>query len=112
MTIRNIPTLTDGTVTYDERVEIEGVEYILSFAWNVRRERWAFSVNGLDDTPILTGQTVSLGIPLNRRAVAGPPGVFMAVSNTDNSDPPGLTELGERVSLMYLEAADAASAGL
>jgi len=111
MSIRDIPTRTDGTLTYDERVELEGVEYLFTFAWNARRERWAFSIASLDGAPILTGQTVSLGVPLNRRAVGGPPGVFIAVSNTDDVEPPALTELGERVSLMYLEAADAAEAG-
>jgi len=35
----------------------------------------------------------------------------MAVSNTDNSEPPGLTELGDRVSLVYLEAQTRLSLG-
>ncbi len=100
-----IPTLTDGTLTYDMRVELDAVEYLLTFAWNARRERWQFSINALDDTPIMTGQTVSLGIPLNRRAVAGPPGLFIAISTSDDVEPPGLTELGARVRLLYQEAA-------
>lgn len=99
-----IPTLTDGTQTYDHRAEIEGVEYILTFAWNARRDRWAFSITGLDGVPVLTGQTVSIGVPLNRRAVNGPPGVFMAVTVSADVEPPGLTELGGRVSLLYIEA--------
>ncbi len=106
LAILEIPTLTDGSLTYDERVELDGVEYVLTFAWNARRERWAFSVNGLDGADILTGQTVSLGIILNRRAVAGPPGVFMAVSTSDDVAPPGLTDLGGRVRLLYLDASE------
>lgn len=104
MATLQIPTLTDGTTAYDERVELDGVEYLLTFLWNTRRERWSFSINGLDGADILTGQTVSLQVPLNRRAVGGPPGAFVAVSLTDNLDPPGLTELGERVVLLYIEA--------
>ncbi len=109
MATLEVQTLTDGTLTYDHRAIIEGVEYLLTFQWNARRERWAFSINGLDAAPILTGQTVSLGIPLNRRAVGGPPGVFIAVSTSDNLEPPALTELGGRVRLLYVEAADAAA---
>jgi hypothetical protein len=112
MATLEIPTLTDGTVTYDHRADIEGTEYLLTFQWNARRERWTFSINGLDGADILTGQTVSLGIPLNRRAVGGPPGVFMATSTSDDVAPPGLTELGARVRLLYVEASTAAEQGL
>lgn len=106
MALIEIDTLTDGTAAYDERLELEGVEYILTFLWNVRRERWSFSITGLDGAAILTGATVSLGVPLNRRAVAGPPGLFVAVSLSENDDPPGLTDLGGRVSLLYVESED------
>jgi hypothetical protein len=104
MAVLEIPTLTDGTPTYDIRTALDGVEYILTFAWNARRERWAFSINGLDGADILTGQTVSLGIPLGRRAVGGPPGVLMAISTSDDVETPSLTELGARVRLLYVEA--------
>jgi hypothetical protein len=43
-----IDTLTDGTVAYDQRTELDGEEYLLSFRWNERRARWAFSIAGLD----------------------------------------------------------------
>jgi hypothetical protein len=57
-------------------------------------------------------RTVSLNIVLNRRAVAGPPGAFMAVPTSDDLEPPGLTELGGRVRLLYVDAEDAEAQGL
>lgn len=107
MATLEIPTLTDGTLAYDQTVELEGVTYRFAFRFNVRRECWTFSIRGLDDTPILTGQVVSLSIPLNRRAVGGPPGRLFAIS-TAGDEPPGLLDLGGRVRLVYVESASAA----
>ncbi len=104
-----LDTLTDGTPAYDQRTELDGVEYLLTFRFNSRRDRWSFSITGLDGAPILTGATVSLFIPLNRRAVGGPPGVFIALPESDTTDPPGLLELGTRVKLLYLSAEDVAA---
>ncbi len=97
-----IPTLTDGTEAYDQRTQLDGVEYSLQFRYNFRRELWTFSVVALDGTPLLMGQTVHVGIVLNRRAVGGPPGLLLAISETDDIASPGLTELGERIKLCYL----------
>jgi hypothetical protein len=103
-----IPTLTDGTEAYDQRTQLEGVEYLFQFRYNFRRELWTFSLQALDGTDILTGQTVHVGIPLNRRAVGGPPGLFIAVSETDDIESPTFDELGARVKLVYLSAAEVA----
>ncbi len=104
-----IPTLTDGTEAYDQRTQLEGVEYLFQFRYNFRRELWTFSIQALDGTDILTGQTVHVGIPLNRRAVGGPPGLFIAVSETDDIESPTFDELGARVKLVYLSAAEVAA---
>jgi hypothetical protein len=103
-----LDTLTDGTENYDLRSQLEGVEYLFLFRYNLRRELWTFSIEALDGTPILTGQTVHVGIRLNRRAVRGPTGVLMAISETDDISSPMLDELGERVKLCYLTAAEVA----
>lgn len=99
-----LPTLTDGSEAYDQRVQLEGVDYTFQFRYNLRRELWSFSIVALDGTPLLTGQSVNVGIPLNRRAVGGPPGLLMAISETENINPPSLLELGDRVKLCYLTA--------
>lgn len=104
-----IPTLSDGTEAYDQRTQLEGTEYLFSFRYNLRRELWTFSIQALDGADILTGQTVHVGIVLNRRAVGGPPGVFIAVSETADISSPTLHELGQRVKLYYLTAAEVAA---
>lgn len=102
-----IDTLTDGTVAYDQRVELDGAEYLMSLQWNSRRDKWALSLNALDGTDILTGQNVCLRIPLTRRAVGGPPGALVAVpSQAEDTEPPGLFDLGTRVRLVYFTAAE------
>lgn len=104
-----LPTLNDGTEAYDFRVQLEGTDYIFQFRYNFRRELWTFSMVKLDGTYALTGQSVHVGIPLNRRAVGGPPGVLIAISETDDISSPTLQELGERVKLMYLTADEVAA---
>ena len=106
MTQRIVDTLTDGTLAYDQRVELDGEEWLLSFQWNSRIDRWFMSITALDGTPVLTGACVSLNIPLNRRAVSGPPGAFVALSESTD-DPPGLLDLGARVRLYYVSPDDA-----
>lgn len=103
-----LPTLTDGTEAYDLRTQLEGTDYIFAFRYNLRRELWSFSIEAPDGTPLLTGQSVHVGITLNRRAVGGPPGILIAISETDDLASPGLQELGERVKLCYLTAAEVA----
>jgi hypothetical protein len=108
-----IPTLSGGDAleAYDQRTQLEGVEYLWAFRYNLRRELWSFSIQALDGRAILTGQTVHVGIPLNRRAVQGPPGVLIAISETDDTASPMFHELGERVKLCYLSAAEVAELG-
>lgn len=104
-----IPTLTDGTEAYDQRTQLEGVEYLLAFRYNLRRELWTISIRALDGRAILTGQSVHVGIVLNRRAVQGPPGVLLAISETGDLGSPQLHELGARVKLCYLTTAEVAA---
>lgn len=103
-----LPTLTDGTEAYDLRTQLEGADYLFAFRYNLRRELWTFSIETPAGEHLLTGQTVHVGIVLNRRAVGGPPGVLMAVSETDDLSSPGLQELGARIKLCYLTAAEVA----
>ncbi len=111
MTVTQLATLTDGTQAYLQRTELDGEEWLVSFLYNLRRDRWTFSLQALDGRYALTGQTVHLNIPLNRRAVQGPPGVLVALPEAGVVDPPGLHDLGASVKLYYLSADDALLAG-
>lgn len=107
MAILEIPTLTDGTQSYIQRTELDGDDYLMSFLYNLRRNRWTMSLQSLDGTYVLTGQTIHLNIPLNRRAVGGPPGVLIALPETGVTEHPGLHDLGAGVKLYYVTADDA-----
>lgn len=103
MTIREIPTLTDGTQVYEQRTRLDGVDYLFNFVWGARRERWTFSMQSLAGEDIITGQTVVTRTALLNRAVGGPPGQIVAVpENEDDNEPPGFFELGGRIKLIYI----------
>lgn len=106
MSVTEFATLTDGTQRYQQRVSLDGTEYFVTFAYSLRRDRWTFSLQGLDSTDILTGETVHPNIQLNRRAVGGPPGVLMAIPISGFVGAPGLHDLGEGVKLFYISADD------
>lgn len=106
MAFLEIPSLTDGTQSYTQRSEFDGEDYLVSFLYSLRRDRWVMSLQALDGTYVLTGQTVHLYVPLNRRAVGGPPGVLIALPEVGVVDPPGLHDLGAGVKLYYITADD------
>jgi hypothetical protein len=95
------------TPRYQIRTRLDGTDYVLDFRFNSRREVWVMSITGLDGARILTGQTIVCGVELMRRAISGPPGRLFALSgNAGDFEPPGLTELGSRVNLVYITADD------
>lgn len=106
MAAYEISTLTDGeTQYYDQRVRLGGVDWVFEFLYSDRRGVWTFSVANLDGEYVLTGQTVTCGVSLLARAVGGPVGTLLAIpASADNLSPPGLTELGDRVRLVWFDA--------
>jgi hypothetical protein len=89
---------------YSQQVTLDGVTYILEFAWNRRAERWFMSISD-GEGPIATGMKVVADRPLltyvsNTRR---PPGELMALDTSGGEIDPGLHDLGDRVLLMYRE---------
>lgn len=106
MSLTAIPTLTDGTPCYRQRTRLDEQDWILDFVWNGRRGTWQLGILDLAGAQVLTGQAIVCGLPLLRRAVGGPPGQLWAVSADGTLEGPGLTELGGRVTLLYISADD------
>ncbi len=106
MSVQQIPTLSDGTTSYRERVRLEGEDWLFDFVFNARRERWSVSILSLDGASVLTGQPVVCGLPLLQRAQGGPPGQLSAISSDGTFEAPGLRELGNRVGLFYVSSDD------
>jgi hypothetical protein len=102
-----IPTSTE-LPSYVQRTTLEGREYVLAFDWNEREGRWFFDVLDSEETPLAVGLKVVVGFPLLRRKTDPrlPPGDFLAIDTSDTGADPGFAELGGRVRLCYLEAAE------
>jgi len=107
MTMVLIPTLTDGTPAYRQRVRLDGEDWVLDLVFNTRTGLWSLGLLALDGTVCLRGQGVVCGLPLLKRAVSGPPGQMWAVSADGGVEAPGLNELGGRVTLWYADSAEA-----
>lgn len=101
-----IPTLTD-TENYTERVELDGVVFELTFAWNTRDGKWYLSVADAEGVALASGIKLVVDWSLFRSVSNAdmPAGTMMAVDTSGAGLDPGLKELGERVLLMYRDAA-------
>lgn len=103
-----IPTSTE-LPSYVQRLTLEGREYVLAFDWNEREGRWFFDLLDSEEEPLAAGLKVVVGFPLLRRRKTDPrlpPGDFFAIDNSGTGRDPGFEELGARVVLCYLEAAE------
>jgi hypothetical protein len=100
-----ISTRTD-TEYYSKRVELDGVIYELTFAWNTREEVWMLSVADADGVALASGVKVVVDYQLFQSVSNAdmPAGTMMALDTSGAGLDPGLKELGERVLLMYRDA--------
>lgn len=107
MTIRQI-SVPEGLSDWTQRTLLDGREYVLRFVWNTREERWYMTISDQDEVVIAAGIKVVADWPLNRLLTsdAAPPGRLIAVDTSGSGEAPGLTDLGQRVLLAYVEAAD------
>ena len=92
---------------YQAQVALEGRTYTLTFRWNAREEAWFLSIGDAAGNIVLANRKVVLSFPLTSRfRLPGlPPGEFVAVDTTGRGQEAGLSDLGERVQLLYVEAA-------
>lgn len=115
---QTIPTRSDLT-SYTERVLLDGVSYDLWFFWNDRDASWNLTIydsatpdnaDGSRDA-LVAGIPVHVGWPLLHAFVAPglPAGDIVALDTTNKDLDPGVAELGTRVVLVYLTAAEVAA---
>lgn len=106
-----IPTLEDPY--YQQRTRIEGRDYVLSFAYNEREERWYLTISDEEEDPIATGVKLVSNWPLlgpYRYDDRCPPGELAVSDISGDGSPPAQLELGEgkRCELFYFTAAEVA----
>lgn len=108
MSIYSLRTFSDPF--YTETVPLDGTDYVFDWRYNQREKSWYFSIATSSGDPLASGVKVVCGVSLLGRFadLRLPPGVLMALSNTSDASPPGLTELGQeqRVTLIYFDVAE------
>lgn len=77
---------------------------VTAWAWSERVERWYFSAEYDDGTPIISGQVVELWKDLFRFATTRPVGALVPMSEASALTAPALGELGGRVGVYYFSA--------
>lgn len=96
------PTLPD----YSQRTTLDGREYHFRFQWNVREAKWYMSLKDSADSAIVDNVKVVANFPFLKLLTDArrPPGEIIAQC-TSGIDP-GLKDLGGRVTLTYVDAAE------
>ncbi len=104
---KRIP-LPSGLPHFSLQVELDGTTFTLEFRWNSRDGAWYMNLEDAEGTHILSGIKVVADWPLGARfQVAGlPAGQLSAVDTSGAGLDPGFTDLGTRVQILYLTAAE------
>jgi hypothetical protein len=105
-----IPTFPDPF--YTQTTTLEGVAYVLHFAYNARERCWYLTIRTPNGVDLARGIKVKANsFLLGDRTEEGlPPGELVAFTNSADDSPPDLEELGEglRCELLYLDTAELA----
>jgi hypothetical protein len=91
------------------RVDLEGASYELRFRWNGREARWLLDIYDGTGETVVHGLALLADTPIAEQ-IAGlegvPPGVLFPFDTSFRQLDPGVADLGERVLVMYREAAE------
>ncbi len=102
-----------SSLNYTETVQLDGFEYLFSFAWSSRESCWYISIGDQNGGPIAQGIRLVVSWPLLRRFKFNPQiptGMLVCVDMSgQNVDIEVPTDLGTRVLLMYITADDVAA---
>lgn len=107
-----------NTPHFRQRVTLDGAEYIMTFEWNQRAEKWYWSLAASDETKILTGVKLVADYPLLTLARwhdQCPDGEIYALDNSGQGLDPHLLDLASedgstpRVQVVYVTAEERAT---
>lgn len=103
MAIQEIPTRTDISL-YSFTVDLDEVVFTISLTYNVRAERWFFSLLDIDGNPLRQGLKMvanwALTLPWTQQ---GRPGGELYATNPQNDDDPTRDTLGTTAVFVYDE---------
>lgn len=112
MAVTRLPTSTTDA-NYVFTVDLDGVEFKLSFKYNERDDAWFFDILDPNEVVLRAGLKVVNEWPLLRlwSEASSPQGEIIAVNQGDVTAPPTLNQLGAEVVLTYLDAEEIAAVG-
>lgn len=86
---------------------LDGIDLTLDVRWNERAGAWTITFSD-DQGVILAARRVAIGVAMLARESSPrlPPGELMPVASTSPEVEPGRDDLGGRVQLVYLSAAE------
>lgn len=104
MAILTIPTSTT-LANYRFTIELDGAVYGLALFFNSRDERWYYDLFDETGTLLRAGLKAATGWPSLRldKSRNRPPGDIFAIDPTSLDTEPGLNDLGDSVTLTYVE---------
>lgn len=93
---------------YRVRVRLDGSFYFLTAKWNTRRLWWTIDMLDSNGDALVRGLRVCTGYDLLRahKLVGFPPGALVAIDTRRTKTDPSRDDLGLRVVLCYIPAAD------
>jgi hypothetical protein len=101
----NIEIEDDEVEAFEQEHELDGIAYLLRFAWNRRDESWNLSIYALDETLLAGSRKIAIGYPMLFGEVSNllPPGMLLAVDLTEQDEEPARLDFGKRVILVYYD---------
>lgn len=103
-----VPLAAEGPY-FGQGVELEGRTYRFDFRWNTRTEQWVIDVFDGGGAALVNGVRGVINVPLLQKFGLRedlPPGELLLLDSSGRDLEAGLDDLGSRVQLIYLPAAD------
>lgn len=95
--------LSSDTDHFSFTVELDGTTYGFEWLWSYRDSAWYFSIDDANGNRLLSHRKAVVSFPLLSRfqIAALPKGTLMLQDTSRQLADPGLTDLGNRVLLVY-----------
>ena len=101
-----IVPVSNTDALYQQVTTLDGVDFILTFAYNLRDGFWYLDVLDQDGNVIVPNVKIVVNWDLLQRSTdpRKPAGALMAYDTTAQELDPGLDDFGTRVQILYLTA--------
>lgn len=93
---------------YTESMQLDGVTFILDIQWNQVMGAWYVGISDAESNQLVCGRRIVVGTaPFGKFADPRlPAGLIMPIDTSNQDLDPGLNDLGDRVQLIYITAAE------